>query len=190
MTRIVDSRDGRMDTLYPPYFHLSTGMPLFVLDNLRSAFNVGSVFRTAESIRPAGVILSGICCRPGNPKLAHTARGTQSIVPWRYFDSLQDALSWVCGTGRRVVVVEKCPGSIPLFDADLELSSAFVLGNEALGVERKAVKSSHQMVYFPQSGRRDCINVSSMAAIIGSELQRRRLAVSPSGASSDRAPST
>lgn len=161
-----------------------------MLDDFRSAFNVGSVFRTAESIRPAGVILSGICCRPGNPKLAHTARGTQSTVPWRYFDSLQDALSWVGGTGRRIVVVERCPGSIPLFDADLELSSAFVMGNEALGVAREAVESSHQMVHFPQSGRRDCINVSSMAAIIGADLQRRRLAVRPSGSRPDRAPST
>ncbi|MBD3369839.1 TrmH family RNA methyltransferase [Candidatus Fermentibacteria bacterium] len=176
MTITAEKGEGRMPLLYPPYFHGSSGMPLFVLDNFRSAFNVGSVFRTAESVTPAGVILCGICCRPGNRKLAHTARGTQSSVPWRYFQSLEKALRWVSGTGRKIVVVERKAGAVPVFDADLDLSSAFVLGNEALGVAPEAADWVHQAVYFPQSGRRDCINVSSMAAVVGAEIQRRRLA--------------
>lgn len=154
-------------------------MPLFILDNLRSAYNVGSVFRTAEALYPCGIFLTGICCRPGNRKLAHTSRGTYAVVPWRYFQKAETALRWAVDSGRTVVAVENSPGALPIWEADFHLSSAFILGNEALGVNAKLLDMSHKKVYFPQSGQRPCLNVSSTAAIIAAEIQRRRTAGNP-----------
>ncbi len=149
-------------------------MPIFILDNLRSAFNVGSVFRSAEAVRPAAVFLTGICCRPGNRKLAHTSRGTHAIVPWRYFPQAVNAAQWVIGSGRTLVAVENISGAVPIWEADFPLSSAFMLGNEAMGLEEGLSSMSHVSVYLPQSGERTCINVSSMAAVLAAEIQRRR----------------
>lgn len=149
-------------------------MPLFVLDNLRSAYNVGSIFRLADAISPAGVILTGICCRPPNPKLGRTSRGTHASVPWLYMPTLLEALRWVRGTGRQLVAVENGPGARTVFEAALEPSAAFLLGNEALGVQRRALERADIRVTFPQTGERECINVSSMAAVVATELQRRR----------------
>jgi tRNA G18 (ribose-2'-O)-methylase SpoU len=152
-------------------------MPLFILDNFRSAYNVGSVFRTAEAIGPAGVLLSGTCARPGNRKLARTARGTQALVPWRYFRHPLDAVDWARGTGRQIVVLESgTAGSEPLHEAVFSLSSAFVLGNEALGVSDGIVSGADVLLHVPQSGERNCLNVSSTAAILAWEIQRKRLA--------------
>ena len=150
-------------------------MPLFILDNLRSAYNVGSIFRIAEAISPAGVVLTGICCRPPNRKLGRTSRGTHVSVPWVYMPTLAEAARWVRGTGRQLVALENGPRAASVFDAPFELSDAFLLGNEAEGVQHRAMRWSDLSVVFPQSGERNCINVSSMAAVLAAELQRRRI---------------
>lgn len=149
-------------------------MPVFILDNLRSAFNVGSVFRTAEAIRPAAVFLTGICCRPGNRKLSHTSRGTHAVVPWRYFSKAPDAAIWAKESGRMLVAVENSNDAVPLWEARFELSSAFMFGNEADGLNPDIAGMAEVSICFPQTGKRKCINVSSIAAIIASEIQRRK----------------
>jgi len=149
-------------------------MPIFVLDNLRSAFNVGSVFRSAEAVTPCAVFLTGICARPGGRKLAHTSRGTHSEVPWRYFSEVREALEWARSSGRTLVAVENGRGSVPIWNADFPLSAAFLLGNEAEGLSPGIREMADITVMFPQSGSRCCINVSSTAAIVAAELQRRR----------------
>ena len=162
-------------TVYSGYLHSSRGRPLFILDNLRSAFNVGSVFRSADAASPFAVFLTGICCRPGNRKLARTSRGTHRIVPWRYFLHAPDAVSWAIDSGREIVAVENVSGAQPLWQADFPLSSAFILGNEAMGIDPDLRKMAHRSVYLPQTGERTCINVSSMGAVIAAEILRRRL---------------
>ncbi len=149
--------------------------PLFILDNFRSAFNVGSAFRTAEAVSPAAVLLTGVCAVPGNRKLAHSARGTQASVPWRYFEHARDAVMWAAGTGRRVVALERTEDSVSLYEADFDPSDAFLFGNEALGISPEALSACGLSVHFVQSGARNCLNVSSVVAIVASEIQRRRL---------------
>jgi 23S rRNA (guanosine2251-2'-O)-methyltransferase len=149
-------------------------MPVFLLDNLRSAFNVGSIFRTAEAIHPAAVFLTGICCRPGNRKISHTSRGTHAAVPWRYFPEAVDAAIWIKNTGRTLVAVENSADAVPLWEACFSLSSSFMFGNEAEGLNPEIAAMADISIYFPQTGSRKCINVSSTAAVIASELQRRK----------------
>lgn len=148
--------------------------PLFVLDSLRSAFNVGSVFRTAESISPSGVILTGISARPGGRKVGRTSRGTHGLVPWRWFPETAEAVLYT-QSNRIVVAVENTPDAVPLHSADFPLDSAFILGNEADGISDKILEMCQLKIVVPQSGLRRCINVSSTAAMIAWEIQRRRL---------------
>lgn len=150
-------------------------MPVFVLDSFRSAFNVGSAFRTAEAVSPAAVFLTGTCAVPGGRKLSHTARGTQDEVPWRYFQRALDAVAWLAATGRRIVAVEGGPGAVPLFDAPFGTGDAFVFGNEALGIEPEVESAADLRICFPQSGVRRCMNVSSVLAVVAAEIQRRRI---------------
>ncbi len=160
--------------VYPESLFSSSGMPVFLLDNLRSAFNVGSIFRTVEAIKPAAVFLTGICCRPGNRKLAHSSRGTYAVVPWRYFAEASDAAVWVKESGRMLVAVENSDNAVPIWKAGFELSSAFMFGNEANGLQPDIAEMADLTVRFPQTGERECINVSSIAAVIAAEIQRRK----------------
>lgn len=135
---------------------------------------MGSVFRTAEAVRPVAVFLTGICCRPGNRKLSHTSRGTHAEVPWRYFRDALDAALWARGSGRTLVAVENTAEAASLWDADLPLSAAYMLGNEAMGLSAGLSRIADLHVMIPQTGLRRCINVSSTAAIVAAELLRRR----------------
>lgn len=160
--------DDRIATMFTEKF------PLFVLDSLRSAFNVGSVFRTAESISPSGVVLTGISARPGGRKVGRTSRGTHGQVPWRWFPVATEAVDYI--RNRRVVIaVENTPDAVPLHVADFPLDAAFILGNEADGISDKILEMCQMKIIIPQSGLRHCINVSSTAAMIAWEIQRRRL---------------
>lgn len=135
---------------------------------------MGSVFRTAESISPSGVILTGISARPGGRKVGRTSRGTHGLVPWRWFPVTADAILCI-QKNRMVIAVENTPEAIPLHLADFSLNSAFVLGNEADGISDEVLVMCKMKIIVPQSGLRRCINVSSTAAMIAWEIQRRRL---------------
>ena len=135
---------------------------------------MGSVFRTAESISPSGVILAGISARPGGRKVGRTSRGTHGLVPWRWFPLATEAVRYA-QSSRMVVALENTPDAVPLHLADFSLDAAFVLGNEADGISNEVLEMCQMKIIIPQSGLRCCINVSSTAAMIAWEIQRRRL---------------
>lgn len=166
-------RDTAISEL-PGCLHHPPHIPLFILDGFRSAYNVGSAFRTAEAVSPSAVILCGVSARPGNRKLAHTARGTQRMVPWRYFSKTCDAAAWAGATGRRIVAVETREGGVPIFSAPFGPGDAFVFGNEAEGVSEDVLGISDIIVHFVQTGRRNCMNVAGIVSIVAAEVQRRR----------------
>lgn len=88
---------------------------------------------------------------------------------------MHEAVDWVRNSGRMIIAVESTRDAIPIYSAEFDLSAGFVFGNEALGIHSDIVKNADLCVYFPQSGDRQSINVSSTTAMIASEIQRRRL---------------
>ena len=153
---------------------LTSNFPLFVLDSFRSAFNVGSVFRTAESISPSGIILCGISARPGGKKVGRTSRGTHGLVPWRWYEDPLSAIE-IIGKTREIICIENTDDAEPLHEVNFPLNAAFILGNEANGISDEILNVCQSKIIIPQSGIRSCINVSSTAAMIAWEIQRRRL---------------
>jgi tRNA G18 (ribose-2'-O)-methylase SpoU len=148
---------------------------LFILDGFRSAYNVGSVFRTAEALFPSAVFPCGISARPGGRKVGRTSRGSHSLVPWRWFSTAFDAGCWALGAGFRLYVVENSPGAVPLQVVEFPTMTAVVFGNEAEGVSREVLSIASSVVRIPQTGERHCVNVASAAAMVGWEIQRRRI---------------
>lgn len=85
-----------------------------VLDNVRSQHNVGAVFRTADAMRIAGVVLCGICCCPPNQEIHKTALGAENSVEWSYFRNTADAVMQLREQGFRVFAVEQAHDSVTL----------------------------------------------------------------------------
>lgn len=144
-----------------------------VLDNLRSAFNVGSVFRLADAVRAAEVVCCGYTAHPPHHKLEQTALGTTHSVPWRQHPDTVAALRDLRAAGCRLVAVETAAGAVPYHRFEPSFPLAVVFGNEALGVSRPALEACDSVVELPVSGFKNSVNVASAAAVVLYELARR-----------------
>ena len=103
-------------------------LPLVVvLDNVRSVYNVGSVFRTCDAFRIESIYLCGISAQPPQIELHKTALGAEFTVDWKYFKDTRDAVNSLQSQGYVVYSVEQAEGSIMLQDLELDLQLHFVL---------------------------------------------------------------
>lgn len=157
-------------------YRASRKTPLVVvLDHVRSLYNVGSVFRTADAFRLSGVCLCGITARPPHPEIHKTALGAEESVDWRYFEQTEDCVRWLKSEGYTVMAVEQCKGSI-LLDSDFEVENpklAIVLGNEVKGVQQQVVDMCDGCLEIPQYGTKHSLNVSVTAGIVIWEIFKK-----------------
>ena len=144
-------------------------LPLIVvLDDVRSMYNIGSVFRTADSFRVEAVYLCGICQTPPSTEIHKTALGAEESVSWRYFNTALEAVEELKKTGYTVLSVEQVEHSTKLqtFVPQRTQKYAVVLGNEVKGVHQEVVDASDGCLEIPQLGTKHSMNVSVTAGII------------------------
>ncbi|MEO0077616.1 MAG: RNA methyltransferase, partial [candidate division WOR-3 bacterium] len=167
----VRSRDS---DLSPDEFRRLPRRPVhIVLDNLRSAFNVGSIFRLADAVRAAEVVCCGYTCHPPHHKLEHTALGTTESVPWRHVAGTTEAISDLRSRGIQVIALETASPARPFHEFAFQPPAALVLGNEALGVSQAVLALCDAVVEIPVFGFKNSINVAAAVAIVLYELARR-----------------
>jgi tRNA G18 (ribose-2'-O)-methylase SpoU len=142
--------------------------PLYiVLDNLRSAFNVGSIFRLCDAMRVSGLFLCGYTASPPHAKLDKTSLGTTNYVPWKKFAETVDAVRYLKERGTAVWAAETTSASAPFGAARYPSPLGIVFGNEALGVSRAVLDQCDGLVEIPMRGFKNSINVAASCAVIG-----------------------
>lgn len=145
-----------------------------VLDNLRSAMNVGSIFRTADTILAQEILLCGTSVTPTNPKLQKTAMGAEKFVDWKYFKYTYEAIQYLKELGVKIYAIETTSISKNIFTMEkLDLPLAFVFGNEALGIEPEIIGMCDEVLEIPLQGFKNSLNVSNAAAIVLFETIRK-----------------
>ena len=139
-----------------------------VLDNVRSALNVGSVFRTCDAFKISQIILCGITATPPNNEIRKTAIGAEQSVDYRYFKSTVQAVETLKSEGYKIIAVEQAEESVSLQDLKIEngQKTALVLGNEVKGVDDSVMTLCQQCVEIPQFGTKHSLNVSVSAGIV------------------------
>lgn len=141
-------------------------MPLtLAADSLRSAFNVGGLFRTAECFGVAALWLCGYTADPSQPQVAEAALGTEAAVPWRHFSRIAEALAeWRAG-GVTIVALETVAVAPPLETFSWSFPCALLLGNERFGLDPETLAAADATLRIPLYGRKNSLNVVSAAAI-------------------------
>jgi tRNA G18 (ribose-2'-O)-methylase SpoU len=139
-----------------------------VLDNIRSAHNVGSVFRTADSFKIDKVWLCGICAVPPSAEIHKSALGAEDSVAWEHVSDTMDAVNRLKEEGYIVVSAEQTVGSVMLdtFVPEKGKKYAVVFGNEVAGVRQDVVNASDFCLEIPQYGTKHSLNVSVSAGVI------------------------
>ena len=162
-------RTIEMDRLTVSEFKDAEKMPLVVvLDDVRSMYNVGSVFRTGDAFRIEAVCLCGISATPPSTEIHKTALGAEDSVEWRYYRSASEAVGDLRAAGYEVYAVEQVVGSTKLhhFAPEAGRRYAVVLGNEVKGVHQEVVDLCDGCLEIPQFGTKHSMNVSVTAGII------------------------
>lgn len=140
---------------------------IVVLDNIRSALNVGSIFRTSDCVAIEKILLCGITARPPHKEIFKTAIGATESVEWEYFEDIKDALNSLKNT--TIISVEQTTESIllnNLHSHPMKDSVALVLGNEVHGVSEESISVSDYCLEIPQYGTKHSFNVSVCAGIV------------------------
>lgn len=163
-------------------YHESDKTPLVVvLDNVRSMYNIGSVFRTADAFRLEEVLLCGITATPPHNEIHKTALGAEESVSWKHFKETTDAVKYLREKGFKICAIEQCEGSVMLGkfledrnnekteSADSNKSHqpvAVIMGNEVKGVQQSVIDMCDLCIEIPQYGTKHSMNVSVTAGII------------------------
>ena len=139
-----------------------------VLDDVRSMFNVGSVFRTGDAFRIEALYLCGISATPPATEIHKTALGAEDSVEWQHFGSALEAVKRLKENGYVVLAVEQCEGSTKLheFIPEQDKKYAVVLGNEVKGVHQDVIDACDGCLEIVQLGTKHSMNVSVTAGII------------------------
>ena len=148
--------------------------PIFgILDNLRSAHNVGSIFRTCDGAGAAHLAICGYSPIPPHRHLAKTALGSVDVVPWTHFETIEEAITDARGRGAQVLGLEFTPGSVPLNEIALSFPVALVAGNEKDGLSDETLALCDARVHLPMLGHKNSLNVSVAFGIALYETLRR-----------------
>jgi tRNA G18 (ribose-2'-O)-methylase SpoU len=149
-------------------------MPVtLVLDRLRSAYNVGNLFRVAEATRTERIIACGYTAAPPHPKLAKTARGCDELVTCETAPDAEAAVLSLKQQGYTVYGIETAERAVPFWEAHIAFPAALVLGNEALGISPAALEQCDALLCLPALGAKNSINVGNCGAVVLFECLRQ-----------------
>ena len=144
-----------------------------VLDNIRSAFNVGSAFRTGDATCVEQICICGISAYPPNPKLDKTALGSTKTVPWKYYKSTVEAIDELKAKKIHICSVELTNSSSNLWEYDFPEPVALVFGHEVYGISNDVLYKSDSFVYVPMYGKKATLNVSTTLGVALFEVLRQ-----------------
>ena len=138
-----------------------------IIDNVRSAMNVGSIFRSADAFTLSGIFICGISARPPHREIQKTAIGATESVNWQYFDSISNCLDSIKDE-YQIIGIEQTDESIKLdeFKIDSNKKYALVLGNEVHGISNEALPYLNEAIEIPQGGTKHSLNVSVAAGVV------------------------
>jgi tRNA G18 (ribose-2'-O)-methylase SpoU len=150
---------------------------MLVLDNVRSALNVGSAFRTADAFAVEGIILCGISAQPPHREILKTALGATETVKWKYFAESAEAVDYLEEKGWEVWAVEQAEGSVQLhrFEVPAHHPVALVFGNEVQGVSEEVMARVRGAIEIPQFGAKHSLNIAVSIGVVVWELTRRQM---------------
>jgi len=137
-----------------------------ILDNIRSVYNVGAIFRTADATRIKKIFLCGITAYPPRPDLEKTALRTIEHVPWEYEISTKLKVESLKDKGISVVALEQTDKSLDYDKSEYKKPLAIVVGNEVEGVSDEVLTLCDASVEIPMQGIANSLNVATAVGIV------------------------
>ena len=147
---------------------------VLILDNIRSAHNVGSAFRTADAFKADKIWLCGICATPPSAEIHKSALGAEDSVPWEHRSDTAALVPELQAQGYTVLSVEQTEKAVELqnFTPAAGARYALIFGNEVDGVQQEVVDASDGALVIPQFGTKHSLNVSVSIGVVLWQFRR------------------
>ncbi|MCQ2183131.1 MAG: RNA methyltransferase [Bacteroidales bacterium] len=164
--KLLNSELGRVNA--NQYKELPSSGLCVVLDNIRSAYNVGSIFRTSDAFKVDKIWLCGICATPPTAEIHKSALGAEDSVPWEHRGDTMEAIRQLKRDGYVLIGVEQTENSVSLetFTPRDGKKYALIFGNEVEGVSQDVVDECDFCLEIPQFGTKHSLNVSVSAGVV------------------------
>lgn len=160
--------------LAPPSKGGGTPRFVLVLPDIRSAHNVGAMFRTADGAGVDKIYLTGYTARPPHPQLDKVALGAEKWMNWEYALQAGRLLKKLRVQGYHIVALEQTKNSVNIYEWEPKFPLALVVGNEKTGVTKSMLKYCNRVVKLPMRGRKKSLNVSVAAGIAMYYMARQK----------------
>lgn len=173
VTTVVHHLSFASEQAAPP---LNAGVLPFaaLLDNVRSAFNVGSIFRSADGAGLHHLYLCGVTPTPAHPKLVKTALGAERFISHSHHKSAIELGQKLCNQGHTLWALETIASAQSIFDVEAPpLPFVLVVGSEVVGVDPDLLKLCQRCISIPMTGRKQSLNVATAFGIAAVLLRRR-----------------
>jgi len=146
-----------------------TDSPQFfiIAHNIRSLFNVGTIFRTADALGIDKIYLTGYSGHPPASQIAKVALGSENSVPWEYQLNISTLFTKLKKQGVKIVALELGAGAIIYNKFKPEFPLALLLGNEVRGVSKSLLKKVDSTIYLPMYGQKESLNVGVAMGVAG-----------------------
>ncbi len=159
-------------------FKRSEKIPIVVvLENIRSAYNVGSVFRTSDAFLLRSIYICGYTAYPPHKEIKKTALGAEDTVEWKYFKKTGEAIEELKKEHYSIYSVEQAINSHPLHQVKFgkDEKVAVIFGNEVTGVEQSTIELTDGCIEIPQLGMKHSLNIATAVGVVLWEMVRTRI---------------
>ena len=144
-----------------------------VLDRVRSLYNVGAFFRTADAAGVSKLHLVGYTGRPPDPRISKTALGAEESVPWMHHDTAGEAVNQLRSEGFQIAAIETTPDAVDIYEWRPKFPVCAVFGNEVDGVPAEIAELADVRVKIPMLGLKESLNVAVAGGVVLFELLRK-----------------
>jgi 23S rRNA (guanosine2251-2'-O)-methyltransferase len=145
-----------------------------ILHNIRSAYNVGSIFRTADAAGVKKVYLCGYTPTPDNQKVVKTSLGAEKYISWEYYKQTWQLLKKLKAEKVQIIALEQTKKSVDYRQFKPRFPLALVVGNEVRGLSKKFLTYADKIIAIPMYGRKESLNVAVAAGIALYKLIERK----------------
>lgn len=148
-------------------------MPSYaLLDNIRSVWNVGSIFRTSDAVALGGLFLTGMTATPPRKDIEKVALGATETVPWDYWQNSLDAARHLKERGIPLIALEQTDSSQPWDTFDFPFPHCFIVGHEVNGVRSEILSLADDVVEIPMAGVKHSLNVAVSFGVLAFQVRR------------------
>lgn len=147
---------------------------VLLLHNIRSRFNVGAIFRTADAAGISKIYLCGITPSPPHPKIDKVALGAQKYIAFEKYQQTARLINELKSKSFHIIALEQSEKSIPYYKFRPKFPLALVLGSEVKGLPLKLLKLCHKIIEIPMYGKKESLNVAVAAGVVCFEIVKNK----------------